>query len=166
MDDPEDYSPQSDFLCNVAAGNVPLAGSNFADQNRRRLIAFTTDADSSNRDWAVMLLAQQEINLPDVHAALLTAAQTEEGIIQAQAVLGLALIDPEQALPFVQHGLKEKEVFYDIIEAAEAVADSSLIDDLTRLAEPLKDDLCEFLARTALVECQRKAHAIRLNQSR
>ncbi len=166
MEDPENYHPQSDFLCSVAAGDVPLVGSDFADENLRRLIAFTTDADFSNRDWAVMLLAQQAINLPDVNAALLKAARFEEGIIQAQAVLGLALIDPQLALPFVQHGLKAKEVFYDIVEAAEVVAHPSLIDDLIKLAEPSKDEQCEYLARSALVECQRTANDIRLNQSR
>jgi HEAT repeat protein len=164
--DPDDrYQPQSDFLCSVIAGDVPLVGSDFADENLRRLIAFTTDADFSNRDWAVLLLAQQEIDRPDVRSALLRAAQVEEGIVRAQAVWGLALIDPQSALPFVQQGLKEAEVFYDIIEAAGVIAHPSLIDDLIKLLGRPGDDHCDYLARSALVECQRIAHSARLNQS-
>ena len=70
--DPEErYQPQSDFLCNIIAGDIPLVGSAFADENLRRLIAFTTDDDFSNRDWAVLLLAQQGIDSPNVRNALL-----------------------------------------------------------------------------------------------
>jgi len=161
----EDYHPLSDFLCMVAGYDVPLTGSAFADDNLRRLIALTVDDDFSNRDWAVFLLAREAIGKPEVRDALLHAAKTEDGIIRAQAVLGLAQITPELALPYVQNGLKEPGVFFDIIEAAEAIGDPSFIDDLIRLAEPAGDDFCESLARSALVECQRVAHAIRLNQS-
>ena len=64
MDEP--YLPQSDFIWMAANDEVPLTGSDAAEQNLRLLIAFTRDPDVSNRDWATMTLAMQEIDTPEV----------------------------------------------------------------------------------------------------
>jgi hypothetical protein len=57
----ERYEPSSDFLKAVAAEQVPLSGSAFADVNMRQLIAMTRDDDVFNRDWATMLLASRKL---------------------------------------------------------------------------------------------------------
>jgi hypothetical protein len=50
----EPYLPKADFIVMAANGEVPLSGSDLADQNLQLLISFMSDADVSNRDWATI----------------------------------------------------------------------------------------------------------------
>ena len=84
----EGYSPPSDFLCSIVAEDVPLSGSPFAEANLRRLILLTGDPDHANRDWATFLLAQSEIDTPEVRAALLKVAYANDDIVRDEALSG------------------------------------------------------------------------------
>lgn len=57
-----------------------------------------SDADTSNRDWATLLLAGQDIDTPEVCAALLAATQDQDACVRAEALLGLAERDAGLAL--------------------------------------------------------------------
>ncbi len=80
----EPYLPKSDFIWMAANDEVPLTGSDAADQNLQLLIAFTRDPDVSNRDWATMTLAMKDIDTPDVREALLTAAKDDDVAVRAR----------------------------------------------------------------------------------
>jgi hypothetical protein len=128
MDD--HYVPKSDFIWMAANGEVPLTGSEVADHNLQLLIAFTRDPDVSNRDWATVTLAMQEIDTPEVRAALLAAAMDSDVSVRAEAVQGLAQRDKELALPFVQRELGRDECGYGTFQAAGIIAHPSLLNGL------------------------------------
>ncbi|MFN1208560.1 hypothetical protein ACKXGD_16510, partial [Enterococcus lactis] len=79
---------------------MALVGSAFAEENLRRLIAMMRDDDLTNRDWATMLLSQQEIDTPEVREALLNSLADDEEAVRAEALLGLAQRDAKLALPY------------------------------------------------------------------
>jgi hypothetical protein len=83
------YEPSSDFLVQVANGDVSITGSAFAKENLRRVIALMQDDDVSNRDWATMLVAITEIDTPEIRHALLTAAGDEDAILQPKKTVHL-----------------------------------------------------------------------------
>jgi len=97
----DSYYPASEFLKAVIAEQVPLDGSVEGQANLQLLIAMTSDADTSNRDWATMLLSQEDIDTPDVRAALMNAAEDKETIVRSEAILGIAQRDTRLALPLV-----------------------------------------------------------------
>jgi hypothetical protein len=104
------YEPESDFLKAIIAEEVPLTGSAFANANMRQLIAMTRDSDVSNRDWATMLLASEEADTPEIRAALMVAAQDENDIVRAEALVGIAQRDRVSALPLVLAALSGEQV--------------------------------------------------------
>ncbi|WP_246623791.1 HEAT repeat domain-containing protein [Sphingomonas colocasiae] len=124
--------------------------------NLRLLIAMTRDADFSNRDWAIFLLAQEEIDSPSVRAALLYAAEntTEDMVVRSQAIWGLTRRDPAVALPFVQAALHGRTVDELMLETALLCAHPSLIADLRIWAEPSEDPDMDALAAQALAACE------------
>lgn len=126
------YTPASEFLIQVANGEIPLTGSSFADQNLHLLIAFMTDQDTSNRDWATLLVAGQEIDTPEVRQALLHATQDDDASVRAEALLGLAEREAPCATPLIVQELGRDECGYGTFQAAHRVADSSLLDGLRR----------------------------------
>ena len=130
MDD--DYLPSSDFLCSIANGQVPLSGNDFAEQNLTLLIALTRDDDVSNRDWATMLLAMQEIDTPAVRAALLFATGDTDSAVRAEALEGLAMRDKTLALPLIERELSGEECALGTFEAARLAADPSLLPRLRK----------------------------------
>ena len=146
------YEPPSDFLKDILDENVPLGGSEFGDLNLRRLIAMTRDQDRANRDWAAMLLAQLDIDTPEVRDALLAAAADEDLYVRAEALVGLAQRDPSTALPLVQAALREEWVALPVFEAAAIVAHPSLVDALSDFTEG-GDDWIDQLAREAHAAC-------------
>jgi hypothetical protein len=150
----EAYQPTSDFLKAVAAEEVPLTGSAIADDNFRLLLAMMKDKDRSNRDWATLLVAQQEIDTVEVRDALTQAAQDKDGAVRAEAVLGLAQRDPGVALPFIRAELSAQSVMPPIFEAAALVADRSLIDDLRQFTAPSGNAYVDHLALEALAACE------------
>jgi hypothetical protein len=148
------YAPPSEFLRSVIDEDVPLAGSDFATANLRRLIEMTRDKDPANRDWATLLLAQQDLDTPEVRGALLRAAEDDSDAVRAEAILGMAQRDKTLALPLLQKELSRKSVAMPIFEAAALVADPSLVDDLRGYASPSGDDLLDRWALEALKACE------------
>lgn len=151
----EPYEPASGFLKAVAAQEVPLSGSAFADANMRLLIAMTRDDDLSNRDWATMFLASQEADTPEIREALLSAANDENDVVRAEALVGIAQRDPRLALPLVLEALSGEQVSMPVFEAAALVADPALVDVLRPWTEPSDDEWLDELAREALAACEK-----------
>jgi HEAT repeats len=60
------------------------------------------DNDRSNRDWACLLLSQQDVDTDEVRNALMAAASDGDQYVRAEAILGLAQRSTELATPFVQ----------------------------------------------------------------
>jgi hypothetical protein len=149
------YEPTSNFLKAVIAEEVPLSGSNFADTNMRQLIAMTRDSDLSNRDWATMLLALEEADTPEVREALLSAANDENDVVRAEALLGIAKRDRKLALPFVLKALSGEQASMPVFEAAELIADPVLVEVLRPWTEPSDDVWLDQLALNALAACQK-----------
>ena len=149
------YRPESEFLQAVAAEEVPLFGSDFADVNLQRLIAMTRDDDRSNRDWATLLLSQQHIDTPQVREALIVAAQDVDDAVRAEALLGLAQRDRTIALPFARIELMSEYACTPVFEAVALIADQSLVALLQRWIHPSGDDLFDRLTRNALDACER-----------
>lgn len=154
------YEPTSDFLKAVIADDIPLSGSPFADANMRRLIALTQDDDLSNRDWATMLLAQDDADTWEVRQALLAAVADPDAAVRAEALAGLALRDPSVALPFVIEALSGDCVPAPVFEAAATIAAPSLVDLLRPWTEPSDNAYLDDLARQALAACQAGAPVI------
>ena len=126
----EPYVPKSDFIWMVVNEDAPLTGSAAAEHNLRLLIALTRDADTSNRDWATMALAQQDLDTPDVRNALLAATNDSDACVRAEALQGLAERDKEVALPLVERELNQNECGYGTFQAARIIAHPSLLDGL------------------------------------
>ncbi|WP_380872619.1 hypothetical protein ACFB49_35370 [Sphingomonas sp. DBB INV C78] len=150
----EGYYPASEFLRSIIAEEVPLFGSEMAEHNFKRLIALTRDEDRSNRDWAAMLLSQQDIDTAEVREALLCAAADEDADVRAEAICGLARRDPAIALPFIREALISDRVGYGVFEAAALVADSSLVDHLRSFADPSDDPFVDDAVLRALAACE------------
>jgi hypothetical protein len=150
----EGYHPPSDFLKAIAAEEVSLIGSEYANANLRRLIAMTREGNRSNRDWATLLLSQQEIDTPEVREALVSAADDEDLAVRAEALLGLAQRDKEIALPFAVTALSADQVCMPVFEAAALIADPSLVSLLRPWIEPSDDEYLDKLARDALIACE------------
>ena len=130
MDEP--YLPKSDFIVMVANGEVPLTGSDLADQNLQLLISFMSDADVSNRDWATMTLAMQDIDTSIVRNALLAAAEDQDCCVRAEALEGLADRDRDMALPLLHRELMRDECGYGTFKAALSIAHPSLLAGLRK----------------------------------
>lgn len=126
------YEPTSEFLRKIVSGEIPLTGSEFAQQNLQLLITLMSDNDTSNRDWATLLLAGQEIDTAEVREALLAASRDEDACVRAEAILGLAERDAVLALPLVERELEGNEVGYGTFQAAHAIARPALLNGLRR----------------------------------
>jgi len=128
----EPYLPQANFIWMAAEGNVPLKGSTEGEANLALLIAFTRDADVSNRDWATMTLAMQDIDTPDVRAALIAATNDEDCCVRGEALEGLADRDKGLALSFLCCELMREECAYPTFKAAQTVAHRALLAGLRK----------------------------------
>lgn len=148
------YEPASDFLKAIIAEEVPLSGSWMADKNMKRLIAMVSDADRSNRDWATMLLAQEDADTPEVRAALFKATNDEDKVIRAEALLGIARRDPQLALPLAVAALSGDQACMAVFEAAEIIADPTLVAFLEPWTEPSEDAWLDQLAMNAMKACE------------
>ena len=156
----EPYLPKSDFIWMAAEGDVPLSGSPEGNANLALLIAFTKDADVSNRDWATMTLAMQEIDTPEVRNALLAATNDEDCCVRREALEGLVDRDKDLALPLLVRELARDECGYATFKAAHTLAHPSLLGPLTnwtkRGGAPWIDDTIEdaITACKAVAESQ------------
>jgi HEAT repeat protein len=148
------YQPTSDFLKMIFTDSIPLHGSDQASVNFQRLIAMTRDDDVSNRDWATFFLSQQNIDTPEVRAALIEAVQDENENVRAEALLGIAQIDAKLATPFVLKELSRDHASMPVFEAAMIIADPILIDSLRFWTDPSEDEYLDKCARDALAACQ------------
>jgi hypothetical protein len=153
----ERYEPPSEFLKALIDDDAPLFGGEHAAANLRRLVVLTRDEHPANRDWATILLAQQEIDTPQVRDALLGAADDENQYVRAEAILGLAQRDKMLALPLLQRELSGGVVPLPLFEAAAIVAHPSLAADLRAFADPSGDDFLDGLAIEALRACEANA---------
>ena len=151
----ERYEPASDFLKRVIAEEVPLSGSAAANTNMEKLVALTRDEDTSNRDWATMLLGSQDGDTPAIRAALLSAARDECASVRAEALAGIARRDKALALPLVAQALRGETASMAVFEAAELIADPALIDLLRPWAAASGDEWLDQLARDALAACEK-----------
>ena len=106
----------------------------------------TRDKDPANRDWATLLLAQEDIDTSQVRDALLRAAEDEHECVRAEAILGLAQRDKALALPLLQRELRGEQVAMPLFEAAALVAHPSLAEDLREFASPSGDSFLDELA--------------------
>jgi hypothetical protein len=151
----ENYLPVSDFLRAVISDEVPLSGGDYGADNIRRLIEMMRDDDRTNRDWATLLLSQQDIDTVEVRAALIAAASDDDRAVRAEAILGITQRDRAVALPFIQAALAEHIVLPPIFEAALLTADPSLIADLQCFTEDSENSHADQLARDALAACEK-----------
>ncbi len=150
----EGYWPKSDFLGMVANEEVSLTGSDTAEHNLRLLIAFTRDPEVTNRDWATMLLAQQEIDTPEVRQALLAAANDSNGDVRAEALQGLAERDREVARPLVERELKTPECGYGAFEAARLIAHPSLLTGSRQWSGRFAESWWNDVVEQAIAACE------------
>jgi HEAT repeat protein len=129
------YEPPSPFLQSLIADDAPLTGAE-AEANRNRLMTLMRDEDAANRDWATLLLAQQDLDTHEVRQALLTAAEDENEYVRAEAILGLAQREKALALPLLRRELRHERVAVPLFEAAALVADPVLAEDLRDSPSP------------------------------
>lgn len=147
------YEPPSAFLKSLIDDDAPLTGAD-AESNVSRLMALMRDEHSANRDWATLLLAQQDTDTAEVREALLGAAEDENEYVRAEAILGLAQRDKALVLPLLRRELGHERVAVPLFEAAALVADPSLVDDLRDFALPSDDARLDELATEALRACE------------
>ena len=147
------YEPPSPFLQSLIVEDAPLTGAE-GESNRRRLMSLMRDEHPANRDWATLLLAQQDVDTDEVRQALLAAAEDENEHVRAEAILGLAQRDRSLALPLIRRELVQERVAVPLFEAAALVADASLVDDLRDFAVPSDDAFLDELAAKALNACE------------
>jgi hypothetical protein len=152
--DREYYEPKSDFLKTIVGGDAPLSSNEFADANLRQLIALTRDSDLSNRDWATMLLAQEDVDTPEVREALFAAAADEDNIVRAEAILGLAQRDRGVTLPLVKAELAGGFACLALFEAAGILAAPELVASLQDWTKKSDAPWLDDAARTALAACE------------
>jgi len=151
MSDP--YLPPSHFLRAAIDDVVPFAGNAFAEENLARLIAKTRDADVVNRDWATSLLAGLAIDRPDTREALIAAAHDEDASVRAEAIRGLARLDPSLALPLLRRELSGDEVTMPLLESAALAADPSLLALLRPFRLAIGDAWLAGLLEKAIEAC-------------
>ena len=149
----ESYSPPSPFLQSAIADEVPFEGA-FGAVNFAKLVAFTKHEDEANRDWATFLLGQLEADTPELRQALLEASEDESGIVRAEAIWGLAQRDKALALSLVKRELEMDFVWLPLFEAAELIADPSLVEQLRPFTDPTDDDSIDQAAMAAFSACK------------
>jgi hypothetical protein len=150
------YEPPSAFLKSLIDDDAPLTGPE-GESHRRRLMTLMRDEHPANRDWATLLLAQQDLDTDEVRQALLSAAEDENEYVRAEAILGLAQRDRALALPLIRRELSHERVAVPLFEAAALVADPSLVDDLRDFSVPSDDAFLDELAAKALSACEAAA---------
>lgn len=151
----ERYEPPSDFLKAIIADEVPIGPNGFAAENLSRLIGMTCDQDPANRDWATMLLAQQDFDSEAITSALLRAIRDDYDAVRAEALLGLAKRAPTLALPYAKEALAAESASMPVFEAVEIIADPALIPALEPWLEDSENNYIDDWARLAMQACVR-----------
>ncbi|MFC4255223.1 lyase [Altererythrobacter xixiisoli] len=128
------YLPTSPFLLDAIAEKVILFDDPAAEENLRLLMFLTGDQDAINREWAIYLLAEDQIDTPAVRDILQRAAGDSDEAVRAEAILGLAQRDTSIALPLVVGELRADDPLPSVIEAAELCGLPQLT--VTQLGQP------------------------------
>jgi hypothetical protein len=149
----ERYLPPSEFLQAVIADELAFGEGPFGEANLGRLIYMTQDAVTANRDWAVMLLSQLELDRPGIRKALIASSIDPAYEVRVEAILGLARLDPVAALPLLARELAGEQVSMPLLEAARIVADPSLLSDLYEFAGPSDDGFLDEWVQDAITAC-------------
>lgn len=150
------YVPPSGFLQDLLRRDLPLSGGPAEDWRAAKLISLTRDADAANRDWALCLLQQSELDTPEVRAALIAGMDDPHHEASLEALIGVAIRDRMTALPRVAALLESEWVNSMVLEAAAIVADASLLPALEAIAAELgmdEDDTFDNALREALECC-------------
>lgn len=125
-EDRVEYPPASPFLQKLVFGGWEVPSVAEVAQ----VVALTRDADSSNRDWAMCLLANSDLDTPAVRAALWAGLDDTHHETRAEALIGVARREPKAALPAVRKQLdieiRTRSIASMTIEAAACVADPAL----------------------------------------
>ena len=154
MTEEGDYQPKSDFLIMVANEEIVLDDSEFGQANLRRLISFTYDEDTSNRDWATMLLGHYGPHTDEVRGVLLRGADDEDQYVRAEAIEALVERDRASALQLVKRELARESAAVGVFDAAAELADPSLVSLLEPFAQPSGDNYVDEIAKRALDKCR------------
>lgn len=102
----ERYEPPSDFLKALNQDDAPSSGSEHAEASLLCLIDMTRDEFLANRAWATRLLAQQDLDTPDIRSALFHAADDENGHVRAEAMLGWLSVTRRRLCRFCKRNLQ------------------------------------------------------------
>lgn len=139
MSDP-DYLPSSPFLLAMIEEEEPaLTGGPEEEARAAELIALTQDADAANRDWALMLLSQSELETPEALAALVRGMDDPHHEAALEATIGVAMRDPAAAMPRVVARLDDDTIDSMTLEAARWIGDPELLPALLEIAEEIDD---------------------------
>ena len=157
----ERYEPPSEFLKAIIAEEATIGTVGHAAENLNRLIGMTCDEDPANRDWATMLLAQEEIDTEAVRSALLRAVRDDYDAVRAEALLGLAKRDPALALPYALEALEAERASMPVFEAVELIADPALVPALQPWLDDSENSYIDDRARLAMQACVRGASKLR-----
>ncbi|MDJ0642748.1 MAG: hypothetical protein QNJ15_08015 [Erythrobacter sp.] len=90
----------------------------------------------------------------DIKAALIKSASDAEPAVRGEAICGLVSLDRPLALSLAQRELKAACVSAMIFEAAEELADDSLVEDLVHFQDRSDNSLVDGLAADALRACR------------
>lgn len=134
----EDYMPASELLQRMVREDVEV------EAHGAEVIALTRDADGSNRDWALLLLAQSELASEEVLEALIAGMDDANHEAGLEALIGVAMRAPEVALPRVKALIEADTVESMALEAAAYVASPALMPALDALAAEFGEDDDKF----------------------
>lgn len=154
-EEPKDYRPPSVFLQMLIDDEPALSGGPAEDARAVQLIAMTRDADPANRDWALLLLAQSELETDEALAALVAGMDDPEHEAALEALIGVAMRAPERALPRVRELLAGDAIDSMTLEAAAYVADPSLLPALQAIGTAVEgdDDVFTTILAEAIESC-------------
>ncbi|MEO1657250.1 MAG: lyase [Pseudomonadota bacterium] len=153
----ERYEPKSEFLRAVLADEIGIEGDKFALDNFSRLLTFFDDECQANRDWAVFLVAQSDVDSPQVRRALTDIAGKSKDCVRDEALWGLARRDRNLALPLVKQALLSEGATTALFEAAEVIADPSLTPLLKDWGDQ-QGDVDSSHAVSSAIDASQKAH--------
>ena len=102
------------------------------------LITLAKDSDREVRNWAVFGLGSQtEADSPAIREALCIALDDEDSEIRGEALVGLANRKDSKVVTAILREWERDEVNILSIEAARAVRDARLLDELREFLETL-----------------------------
>jgi HEAT repeat protein len=98
------------------------------------LVRLTADPEAEVRDWATFALGTQhdDLDTPEVRAALHARLTDEDATVRGEALVGLALRRDPAAVPAIRRELAGEDFSNLAFEAAGHTEDPSLIRDLER----------------------------------